>query len=178
MAGIHHNDQAIWHKNLSIHIEEITIMNAIGISRIEDHALVRTFCGCFSDMDRLKSELHGEKDLTGCPAINIAETANGYLMEMALPGYKKQDITLTIDDDVLIVKGCSSCVPAQYEEVQRFYKKEFGVETFCRSFLLPEDVESASAVLEGGVLVINLQKGGIHKPVVNGVCELVLIPVL
>lgn len=152
-------------------------MNAIGISRIEDHALVRTFCGCFSDMDRLPSELHGDKIMSGCPAINIAETASGYLMEMALPGYKKQDLMLVIEDDVLIVKGNSSCVPVQYEEVQRFYKKEFGIESFCRSFLLPEDVESATAAYEGGILAIHLQKGAIHKCVVDGSCERVFIPI-
>ncbi|WP_276484363.1 Hsp20/alpha crystallin family protein [Paraflavitalea pollutisoli] len=128
-------------------------------------------------MDRLHSELHGDKILAGCPAINIAETASGYLMEMALPGYRKQDLLLAIEDDVLIVQGCSSCVPAQYEEVQRFYKKEFGIESFCRSFLLPEDVENVKATYEGGILAIQLQKGAIHKCVVDGVCERVTIPI-
>lgn len=151
-------------------------MNTPGISKYEDHALVRTFCGCFSDMDHLQEELRKESFVQN-PAINIAETESCYLMELALPGYKACDLQVSLDDDVLVVRGAISCVPAQYEPVQKFYKKEFCIEPFCRRFLLPEDVASVSAKLEGGILFIELRKGCLHRPVVDGACEQVIIPI-
>ncbi|MDF2190299.1 Hsp20/alpha crystallin family protein [Paraflavitalea sp. CAU 1676] len=152
-------------------------MNATGLSRIEDHALVRTFCGCFSDMDHLQEELRGEMSAPGKPAINIAELTAGYIMELALPGYKSCDLQVLLEDDVLVIKGGVSCVPEQYEAVHHFYKKEFCIEPFCRSFLLPEDVESASARLEGGILFIELMKGALRRPAVDGSCDRVLVPI-
>lgn len=151
-------------------------MNAPGISKYEDHALVRTFCGCFSDMDHLQEELRSQNFIEK-PAINIAEMENSYLMELALPGYKTCDLQVSVDDDVLVVKGAVSCVPEQYEPVQKFYKKEFLIEPFCRRFLLPEDVASVSAKLEGGILFIKIRKGRRRRPVVDGLNEPVIIPI-
>lgn len=143
-------------------------MKALINIKAEDHAIVRTFCGCFSDMDHLEEELHAESRPFVKPAINIAETATAYRLELALPGYRKSDLYLFIENDMLIIQGRASCVPAQYEEVQRFYKREFAVESFTRSFLLPEDVDKASACFKEGILFIHLTKGVERRLPVNG----------
>lgn len=143
-------------------------MKIITSLKAEDHALIRTFCGCFSDMDHLEEELHAENRPLPKPAINIAETATAYRLELALPGYRKSDLQAGIENDTLIIQGRASCVPAQYEEVQRFYKREFAVESFARSFLLPEDVDKASACFEEGILFIHLTKGGLRRLPVEG----------
>lgn len=152
-------------------------MKTSTIIKAADHDTLRTFCGCFSDMDHLQEELHAEIKPYARLAINIAETTSEYMMELALPGYKKSDLELLIEDDTLIIKGTASCVPEHYEEVQHFYKKEFCVESFTRCFLLPEDIGKASASLEGGILSIHFTKGVRRVLPVNGPCykETVLI---
>ncbi len=143
-------------------------MNIVRVVDKADHAIVRTFCGSFSDMDHLQEELHAESSPYGKPAINIAETMSEYLMELALPGYKKKDIRVLIEGDVLVISGIASCVPEHYEEVLHFYKKEFCVESFSRTFLLPEDIDTVSACLEEGILFIHLKRGPVRVAAVNG----------
>lgn len=143
-------------------------MKTITSLKEEDHAIIRTFCGCFSDMNHLEEELHAESRPLARPAVNIAETATAYKLELALPGYRKSDLQVSIRNDTLIIQGRASCVPAHYEEVQRFYKREFAVESFARSFLLPEDVDKASACFEEGILFIHLIKGGVRRLPVEG----------
>lgn len=142
-----------------------------------DHDTLRTFYGCFSDLDHLQEELHVETRSYARLAINIAETASEYMMELALPGYKKSDLELLIENDMLIIRGTASCVPEHYEEVQHFYKKEFCVESFTRCFLLPEDIDRVTASLEGGILFIHFIKGARRVLPVNGPCytETILI---
>lgn len=152
-------------------------MKATTIYHTGDHAVVRTFCGSFSDMDHLQEELHAEIRPFVKPPINIAETNSTYMLELALPGYKKEDLHIMIEDDVLIIRGTASCVPEHYEEVQRFYKREFYVESFTRTFLLPEDVDAASASLKEGILFIHLTKGAAHVWPVNGPCNTVMVPI-
>lgn len=152
-------------------------MTTVTSLKAEDHAIIRTFCGCFSDIDRLEEELHAESRPLAKPAINIAETATAYRLELALPGYKSSDLQVRIKNDTLIIQGRASCVPAQYEEVQRFYKREFAVESFTRSFLLPEDVDKASAFFKEGILFIHLTKGGIRRLPVNGPGYEEIIPI-
>ena len=152
-------------------------MRAATIFNTGDHAVVRTFCGSFSDMDHLQEELHGERMPYARPAVNIAETATKYLLELALPGYQRKDLRIMIEDDILIIRGTASCVPEHYEEVQRFYRKEFCIESFTRTFLLPEDVHTAAARLEGGILFIHLTRGVARVLPVNGPCITEIIPI-
>lgn len=152
-------------------------MRATTIFNTGDHAVVRTFCGSFSDMDHLQEELHGEHGICASPAVNIAETATKYLLELALPGYRQKDLHIMIEDDILIIRGTASCVPEHYEEVQRFFRKEFCIESFTRTFLLPEDVHASSAHLEGGILFIHLTRGAVRVLPVNGPCNTEIIPI-
>lgn len=152
-------------------------MKTATIYHTEDHAVVRTFCGSFSDMDHLQEELHAATKPWTKPAINIAETNSDYLLELALPGYKREELQVMIEDDVLTIRGYASCVPEQYEAVLRFYKKEFCVEAFARTFLLPEDAGVATACLKEGILFIHITKGTAQVWPVNGPCNTVIVPI-
>lgn len=151
-------------------------MKAATIINIGDHALVRTFCGSFSDMDHLDQALHAADRPYAKPAVNIAETATAYMLELTLPGYRKGDLRVRIEDDMLTISGMVSCVPEHYEGVLRFYKKEFSVESFTRTFLLPEDFDKVSACLKDGILFIYLTKGRSRRPA-NGMDYEATIPV-
>ena len=135
-------------------------MKTQAIIKTEDHAVVRTFCGSFSDMDHLYEELHAEVRSFNRPAINIIETDKEYMLQLALPGYRKESLHLEIRNDMLLIEATSATVPS-YKDIRRFYKREFAAEAFSRTFLLPEDIDTATADFSDGILTIHLERGPI-----------------
>jgi HSP20 family protein len=127
--------------------------------KVAEHDVVRTFYGCFSDMDHLKEEspVHTKSDFR--VAMNVAETCNEYLLELALPGYHKNDLDLEIQDDILIITATGFTGIPRHREVLKYAKKEFGMEAFTRTFLLPEDAVGGVAFFEAGILIVHLIKG-------------------
>lgn len=92
------------------------------------------------------------------PAVNIRETGDAYFVEMAVPGLKKSDFEISIDNNVLsIATELSNENEHQYENYTR---QEFGYSTFKRSFTLPETVEEdkIEANYKDGILAVHLPK--------------------
>jgi len=100
------------------------------------------------------------------PAINTREGEYAYHIEVDLPGMKKEDINIQIEDSTLVVSGERKIKKEMKEE--NYYKIESSFGTFSRSFSLPEDVdvENIHAESEDGVLEIvvpKLEKAKIDK---------------
>jgi len=92
------------------------------------------------------------------PAVNIREDEKAFYLELAVPGMDKKDLHLEIKDDVLTI---SSEHKEEKEQDQDGYKrKEFSYSSFCRSFYLPEDVnsESINASYKDGILNVEIPK--------------------
>jgi len=92
------------------------------------------------------------------PAVNIKETENAYEIQMALPGYQKEDIQIKVENELLTIS--SEKVEESKEEGENFTKQEFSKESFSRSFTLPElvDIEGIEANNEHGILAVTLPK--------------------
>ena len=97
------------------------------------------------------------------PAVNITETATGYQLHLALPGWRKEEVSLNVDGDLLKVEGR---LEREGEELT-FRRREFGLSEFEKSFHLPEsiDVDAIDATLEHGVLTVQLPKVPEAQPV-------------
>ena len=92
------------------------------------------------------------------PKVNIKETADNYVVEMAVPGLKKSDFKLDLDHHLLSI---STEKKETHEEQQENYtRKEFGYSAFKRTFTLPETVDDdkISANYQDGILNILLPK--------------------
>ncbi len=95
----------------------------------------------------------------GCvPATNIIEKEESYVIELAVPGMKKEDFKLEIENKLLSVifeKNQEEKQPA-FEYLQR----EFNMDEFTRSFTIPEtaDVEKITARYDNGILYITIPK--------------------
>ena len=92
------------------------------------------------------------------PKVNIKETADSFEVEMAVPGLKKSDFQLEIDNKVLSISTEASQNNERKEE--NFTRREFAYSSFKRTFTLPESVndEGISATYNEGILSISLPK--------------------
>ena len=92
------------------------------------------------------------------PAVNISESDENYIIDLAAPGLKKDDFQIILKKAILTVaveeKG------EEKTEDQKFSRREFGFSCFSRSFNLPEnaDTENISATYVDGILTIKINK--------------------
>jgi HSP20 family protein len=85
---------------------------------------------------------------------NISEQENGFTIEMALPGYDKEDIHIRIEDNVLTIKA------EQEHDKEGYTYREFDYRKVNRSFKLSKaiDKDKISASMQHGILTIQLAK--------------------
>jgi HSP20 family protein len=100
-------------------------------------------------------------DVDFTPAVNIKEEQSAYYIELDLPGMKKKDINIKVEDNALIVSG-----ERKMKKEEDYYKIESSYGTFKRVFTIPEDVdvENIKASATDGVLEIVLPKVEVKKP--------------
>lgn len=96
---------------------------------------------------------------TNIPAVNIKETQNSFLVEMAAPGMKKEEFNISLDGNTLTISSEKKQEESKNEE--KYSRKEFSYQSFYRSFNLPKDVvdsEKIMAKYEDGVLLLEIPK--------------------
>ena len=99
-----------------------------------------------------------KKDVAFIPVVNTREADDAYYIEVELPGIKKEDISIDINEDTLTISGERKVKDEQKED--NFYKVESVYGKFERSFSLPEDVntDKIEATSKNGVLEIKIPK--------------------
>ncbi len=97
--------------------------------------------------------------------VDLEENEQSYLLRAELPGIKKEEINISIDENTVTIRAeKKSEVTANKEEKANqqinFLYRERQHGTFMRSFSLPNTVDSASAnaKYENGVLLLTLPK--------------------
>ena len=98
------------------------------------------------------------------PALDLSETAEGYLVEAALPGVKPEDVEVTVENNVLTIKGESR---QEVDEKKRnFHRIERRFGAFQRTIGLPTTVkaDAIQASLTNGVLRLEIPKAEVVKP--------------
>ena len=95
---------------------------------------------------------------TTLPAVNISETDNELVIDVAAPGMNKKDFKVEIDNNQLHI-GYNRETKNE-EKGNNQWRREFSFETFERTFALPAIVENEkiSATYVDGILRITLQK--------------------
>ncbi len=103
---------------------------------------------------------------TTTPAVNILETEDGFKVELAVPGMKKEDFTIDLDKDVLTISAEDKFESEEKDTEGRYTRREFSYSTFKRSFTLPKtiDGDKITAAYNEGVLEIVLPKKEEAKP--------------
>jgi HSP20 family protein len=116
----------------------------------------------FGRWPQFLGETDGTK-LDWSPVVDIKETEGEYLLHAELPGVKKEDIKISLDEGVLTLQGERRVEKEEKGEkthrVERFYGN------FCRSFTLPEyaDASAIRAESKEGVLKVHIPKMKVEK---------------
>lgn len=94
------------------------------------------------------------------PAVNIRETEQAFVVELAAPGRKREDFKVEIHDKVLTITSENKQQKEEKDAQGKYTRREFGYQRFQRSFTLPELIaeESIKAQYEAGVLQIEIPK--------------------
>lgn len=94
---------------------------------------------------------------------DIEEKENNYLLSIDVPGFKKEDIEISVEDGYLVVKA--EMKNTHHNESNTYLKKERYIGTYSRSFYVGElDLDCIHAALNDGVLYINIPKEENKKP--------------
>jgi len=104
--------------------------------------------------DRLWPELLRDKDEDLAPNIDFIEKDGKYFLNAELPGLKRDDISISIEDGYVTVSGKKET--NKEEEGTSYYLKETRSGSFSRSFRLPGkvDKENVDATFKDGVLTV------------------------
>jgi HSP20 family protein len=106
-------------------------------------------------------ELAKEEALTvaeWAPLVDIVEDEKEYLIKADLPEVKKEDIKITVMEDVLTIAGERTLVKEEKTKKCRRSERSYGL--FARSFSLPDDADPGkiAAEFKDGLLKIRLPK--------------------
>jgi len=97
----------------------------------------------------------------GYPPYNIEETSDGgIVITLAVAGFAKDDISVTIEDRELMIKGRQN-----EAEGKTFLHRGIAARQFLRSFVLADGIEVKSAALESGLLKIALARPDVKPKV-------------
>ncbi len=97
------------------------------------------------------------------PAVNIKESDEAFELALLVPGRKKEDFKIEVDNELLTISTESKVETEKKEnEVNtfQFRRREFSISAFKRAFNLPETIntEKIEATYENGILSFTLPK--------------------
>ena len=98
------------------------------------------------------------------PRADIHETKNEFVVDVDLPGMKKEDIEVSVDEGVLTIKAERKYEKNSDTDVAHRTERYYGVQT--RSFQLPTGVDASKTKADytDGALTVTLPKMEEVKP--------------
>lgn len=100
-----------------------------------------------------------KKNSCNCtPSANIAEDKDSFRIEMAIPGFSREEVSISIEKDILTIASATK-EDEKAEEIT-YTRKEFGRYAFSRSFRLSDAInqDQVQAECRNGILTIVLPK--------------------
>jgi molecular chaperone IbpA len=109
----------------------------------------------FDDTFNRIAKVHDDltKNVPNYPPYNIRKiTDNKYVIELAVAGFSKSDIEITLDDNKLVIKGNTQ------ENPNDFLFRGIANRAFTRTFAIDEQIEIQDAAMLNGMLKIALER--------------------
>jgi HSP20 family protein len=98
------------------------------------------------------------------PALDLSETADGYLVELQVPGMQPKDVQITVENNVLTIKG--EVRQATEDKQRNYHRVERRYGSFQRTIALPSSIkaDAIQAALTNGILRLDIPKAEEVKP--------------
>ena len=115
----------------------------------------------FFNRDWADSTLANRNYSATLPAVNVRETNEDFLIEVAAPGMKRDEFKVELDNNVLTISSEHEEKHEEQDETRNYTRREFNYQSFQRSFTLPENKvegEKISARYTDGILHITVPK--------------------
>ncbi len=108
----------------------------------------------FEQLERLM-ERTAKSGNEGYPPFNIEQTSDtGYRITLAVAGFREEDLSITVEDSQLVIRGRNS----DEDDERVFLHRGIAARQFQRSFVLADGVEVAGATMEHGLLHVDLKR--------------------
>lgn len=97
------------------------------------------------------------------PAVNIKESEKSFSLELAAPGFSKENLKIDLEENLLTLYAevkVENTEDQGAENTEKYTRREFNYRSFKRSFTLPEtvDVNNIEAEYKNGILYVLLPK--------------------
>ncbi|WP_333684147.1 Hsp20 family protein [Pontibaca methylaminivorans] len=116
----------------------------------------------FEQLERLL-ERSAKAGSDGYPPYNIEQTSeNSYRITLAVAGFSRDDLSITIEDRQLVIRGRQD----DDSEGRVFLHRGIASRQFQRMFVLADGVDVGEAVMENGLLHVDLSRAA-PEPVVQ-----------
>ena len=108
----------------------------------------------FEQLERLV-ERTAKTGNDGYPPYNIEQTSqNSYRITLAVAGFAEEDLAITVEDNSLVIRGRQR----DDSEDRVFLHRGIAARQFQRSFVLADGVHVGEAIMENGLLHIDLTR--------------------
>ncbi|MDR9483837.1 MULTISPECIES: Hsp20 family protein [Sediminimonas] len=108
----------------------------------------------FEQLERLL-ERNAKSGNEGYPPFNIEQTSDDtYRITLAVAGFAEEDLSITVEDRQLVIRGRQR----DDGEDRVFLHRGIAARQFQRSFVLADGVEVGQAVMENGLLHVDLSR--------------------
>jgi HSP20 family protein len=127
-----------------------------------DQFFGRPFGSFITRASRLATDADDEVS-TWAPTLDVSETDGEYLVRADLPAVKKEDVSVTIDNDMLTIAGERKF--DNEEKGEKVHRRESFRGSFSRSLSLPENVNANGVRAESkdGVLTVHVPKTRVER---------------
>jgi len=96
---------------------------------------------------------------TNYPPYNVIKhTDDKFTIELAVAGFDEQDIKITVDKNVLLIKGEQRQDVGELDKEVEYLHRGISARNFTRSFTLADYVEVVDATAANGILKVELER--------------------
>ena len=116
-----------------------------------------TTLSLLNSFDRLFDGIYDDRAVS-VPAVDVRETETGWNMDVDLPGLTEKDVEIKLENSLLSISSRKE--QKQEEKKNGYLLRERQSSSFCRSFVLPDEVdrEKIEASFANGVLSLGFPK--------------------
>jgi HSP20 family protein len=120
----------------------------------------------FQDFTRGGLEVPGQAQVNLVPSIDVAETDKDIVITAEMPGLERKDVDISLEDDVLTIRGEKKVESEQGDKNKNYYVSERSYGVFYRVLQLPTgtDPSKIQATMSKGVLKITIPKPARSEP--------------